>query len=513
MAAVFEAFGDMRSFLNRGKQSKERFRTFFDAMRQAHERDAAGVEEEWLPYALGHLESWPDEARYIEWSFEPEGSAGEGEERFLTHSSPLHELARSFFYEDATPSFLVSFFASPDISCLTHIEFAGLIGTLEPDHIEAALGSLPAWGLQAFTLSMCELGDEHADVLAQCACLRDAHTLNLMYNTLTDSGLAALTTSPHLRNLRALYMTQVVDDLARIPALKSRGAEVMEHQDVLGLGASLPSLEVLLCPHDYTLPERVEAGALPSHSASVRERVERALRFYTHPQGEGMLWSDHQAGFAELEQAVWDASPQLLEIFPEYQAIRAQQDWIGMYGLTVCEGAMDQAFDQAGELVSPLVMRPLGRVSWAQEGYCGQRVAQAIFAGVGLNLTHREDGLLELTPAHHKTSNQLMHVIAAAQQVEQLWGGVVLPELIGNPNYDFLQCVMGDDIQVRLMPYWHEQDHVFDRQGNLPQGGAQEFIARGDILPFKRTLAMYGLSLHAEHSYLSISRAETAAES
>ncbi len=254
-------FGEVRSLLHDAEPSKEAFEQLLGLFRQAP--DSGEAERVWLPYALEHLEAWPDAERAV--TFAGESSLEQGELSWL----PLAR-ALTLGYQPWSGARLEELVTSQAFAGVRDFVFeaSNAHGTI----LDWLAGSPHAQGLEALELREVKGGVE---ALAGSSLMLRRLSLNL--SAVGDAGLEALASSPMIETLQELSLSACGIEGDGVRALARATAPALRVLDLsynpLGEGAAaalarganrpLESLSLYSCEvEDDGLVALAESGAL-----------------------------------------------------------------------------------------------------------------------------------------------------------------------------------------------------------------------------------------------------------
>ena len=466
----------------------------------AHGQDSltTAVEEEWLPYALGFLEDWPDDTRlwegYVFWDDAIDQDA------FLTRTHPLHALGRSIYVECDSDD-LVLFCEAPDVEVLRSLHFSVDSGDgLRADQLERALVGLERANLDHLGFAFAELDDDCARLLGKATHLQGLRSLEITSHAISWPVLKEMLSQTQFKSLRHLTFGDVPYEWHPKAV---RQLELME---------ILPELVTTLEPHNAVPRSRVapswrDASLATSEEnpRTTRQKVESALSIYRSEDdnmypflGESFLCF---GGFVEISDEDFEQEDlDLASVYPRYAEIAALPNLniTTVYVVAVREGALERSFDEDGALRAPLEFRPMGRLwydapdGYDPETYAGSCMLQSVFASFGLYLEARDDGNLWLTPEDHLHESSLVRFWKACNTTSDWVGGWIM-DYICTPWNEPLAGASTDDVRFRATVVWEEREHMFDRRGEL--SATQPMLVTGDAVPLVRILRESGFEV------------------
>lgn len=486
---TFEA---LQAFFAETEPSEAEFLRLFADLKDAHAERPDEVVAVWLPFALQALEQWPDATRL--W---PNGVWWDesGRDLFPERSHPLHRLGRYLNVEEVRADELVAYGCAPDVAELVSFTVFGVHGLTADDLRQTLEGLSRAARLQELTLEFAGLDETHARVLSEATHLRALVSLQIAGHEIPFDALKKMLEAQHFRGLRHLSLGDVPPDTM---------PDVNQQRELMAI---LPSLETTLAPHiEIPWHARPSEPWSEGERSSTRARLERVLDLYRSDDEQtypflGPHFLCHN-GFVELSdddferpdldlQDVWPGLGEL-QTLPD-QAVRT------VYVLAVRQGALATAFDDNGELIAPVQLRPMGRY-WTDpprgepsESYHGACFLQTQLALEGLH-AEQVDELLHLSPLHSRDS--ALTRFGRAWRVSQVATGGWLSDYCCTPWHEPLAGLSDWSVQMRATVVWEECDHQFDHRGELADR-TQTITVLGDVVPLLRALSAEGFDVSA----------------
>lgn len=495
-------FGDLRAYFHciDHAPSQERFNSLLEHVIEHGRTHRDEVIEVWLPYILENLEVWPVHTRQIEGLLEDILPRQACEDAF--YISTIYELIRAIYIEchkDPHADDLAALARQPYAAGITCLDVSWFGGDPCVEDLAHLFGDDDVkWDLHELSMGCGDFSDAHAEVLARSACLSNLKSLEFVGHSMTRAGIHTLTQSPHLKGLRRFLIGEGPECL-RLRDAKGRITRFTA-SECFAFTESLPHLEALIGTHKLlALDAPVED--VKDHQSSVRDRIFSILRAYKDLEYDGNPFEnpfDDESTFGrayELSQAQWDdPGLKLVDVFPD-----APTDYSLAYVVTTREGALQESFNESGELIAPLGFRMFGQQFDSPPGrdgetYQGQALFQNHCAEVGLATQEDEAGIIWLNPDDYARRSDLIVLHEAVQAAERR--GVTYSIWACHPWGDVVWQIE-DPYCITGLIEWVECDHRFNTRGDLTAEQPHSLIALGDMLCLRDELARRGLRLSA----------------
>lgn len=446
------------------------------------------VEEQWIPYAMEMLAHWPHHIRES-----PMGDESPFDDNIGEH--PLYQLVALERFEDLRQDDM-----GGTLRYAQHAHIEGLVSfeldsmkDVTQENLAKILTGLSRAPLEHLGLTYMEVDDKWIPTI-KAAPLPDLTFLDLGGQKMSSQGILELAQTPYLQHLRHMHFGDVPD--THTPNIQTQ----------IKLMDALPNLVTTMAPHNarpwYEIKPTWQDEAQPQPK-SVQERVNAALSVYRQQNDTEYPFLGASFGcfgdLIELSDAQFDdPDATLKDVYEAYEdiALDTNMDITTIYVLAIRQGALDEAFDEAGNLLTTLEFRAFGH-SWRdgpngqREGYNGEYFAQSWFANWQLFLEFGKNSTLRLSPVPPSTKPDLLRFIAAVSAAQNWVGGWHL-DYYCSP---WLEPLNGTDFSVdmRCMIEWEEEEHAFDQHGQLKACG-QEINIWGDAVPLLRVLKDFGFS-------------------